>query len=95
MARGSQINKARIKALCTWYFDNPHEFVTEMKSMMHDLNFPIHSIFRKECREYDHYDLYEDLITQNNVYRRSVVVDFVSSLTDREIFQLSETMPIK
>lgn len=95
MARGSQINKARIKALCTWYFNNPREFLTEVESMMRDPNFPIHSVIKEEEGEYDHCNLCKSLVMKDEVYRRSFIVDFVSSLTDREIFQFSETMPIK
>jgi len=95
MARGSQVNKARIKGLCDWYYNNSQDFLTEIKLMMKRPDFPIRIPVCKKCEEYSDYELYEDLIKNDKIYRISVIIDFVSSLTDHEVFRLSETMPIE
>ncbi len=97
MARGSQINKERIKALCNFYYEHPKEFVKEIKTMMLHPNFPMRPSIHEKCINYTDYELYEDFINDDkrkNIYRISCIVDFVSALTDKEISRLSETMPV-
>ena len=94
MSRGNKINKERIKALCDWYFEHPDTFLDELKKMKERPSFPLQiPISERSGGEYTEHAFYEDLIKNDDVYRISAIVDFVSVLTDREVCKLSETMP--
>lgn len=96
MARGSQVNKARIKALCEWYFNYPDDLLLEINTMMEDPKFPIHLqiLDYKKEKVYSEFELYKNLIKKDKVYRIATIIDFVSVLTDQEVYWLSETVPI-
>jgi len=95
VARGSLVNKARIDALCEWYFQNSKEFIEDMENMKKDPQFPIQIPLIKEKGEYlNDNEIYKDLIKGNEVCRVATIADFVGCLTDEEIYKLSETMPI-
>ncbi|MDD3427436.1 MAG: HD domain-containing protein [Caldisericia bacterium] len=105
MARGSQMNKARVISLCDWYFEHPKEFLNDIKNKMNTPTFPIHLKINKASSNpddiilnYSDNELYEYLISDvekpiNRKYKISTIMDFVSVLTDHEISKLSETMP--
>lgn len=95
MARGSQVNKARIRALCDWYYNYPDDLLLEIKQMMSNPKFPIQLKAKdlKKDEKYSEYELYENLIRDDEIYRIANIVDFVSVLTDQEVYRLSETMP--
>jgi len=95
VARGSTINRARIKTLCDWYFENPDMFIKEFENFRKDPKFPIQLPLSEELdKEIFDDKLYKDLIIKDEVYRIALIIDFVSVLTDEEICRLSETTPI-
>lgn len=97
MARGSQVNKERIKALCNWYFDNPNDFLSEIANKMKETTFPLNlkikKLTKKESFNYSNDELYENLFKKDDIYKITIIVDFISVLTDHEVYRMSETMP--
>lgn len=94
LSRGSEVNKSRIKALCEWYFENPENFLKEFLYMQKKHGFPIQiPVIEGHDREHTEYAICKDLLLNDNIYKISVIVDFVSALTDIEVCRLSETMP--
>ena len=99
MARGSQLNKSRVKALCDWYYNNSNDFLNEVINKIENPTFPIHLTIKKELNikeinsKYSSNELYKNLIMSNKYYRIATIMDFVSVLTDHEVYKLSETMP--
>jgi dGTPase len=99
MARGSQLNKSRVKALCDWYYKNSNDFLNEVINKIENPTFPIHLTIKKELNikeinsKYSSNELYKNLIKSNKYYRIATIMDFVSVLTDHEVYKLSETMP--
>lgn len=99
MARGSQLNKSRVKVLCDWYYKNTNDFLNEVISKIENPTFPIHLTIKKELNikeinsKYSSNELYKNLIKSNKYYKIATIMDFVSVLTDHEVYKLSETMP--
>jgi predicted deoxyguanosinetriphosphate triphosphohydrolase len=94
LSRGCNVNKSRVKALCEWYFNNSDSFLKEFSWMQQRRDFPIQiPVIERLDTNYTEYAIYKDLLSSDLVYRISVIVDFVSALTDVEVCMLSETMP--
>lgn len=94
LSRGSEVNKSRIKALCEWYFKNPENFLKEFLFMREKDGFPIQiPVIDGHDIDYTEYGICKDLLLKDIIYKISVIVDFVSALTDIEVCKLSETMP--
>ena len=94
LSRGSEVNKSRINALCEWYFKNPKNFLKEFLHMQKKDGFPIQiPVIEGHDIEYTEYAICKDLLLNDDIYKMSVIVDFVSALTDIEVCRLSETMP--
>lgn len=79
--RGDHINKERIKALCSFYYDKPTDFLADVSVLNLDPEFPFKSKwYEREC-------------VGDPTVRAIAIADFVSILTDAEVSALSETVP--
>lgn len=96
VARGSIINSERIKALCSYYFDNLEDFKIDFINLSKKSNFPIKIEFLNEKSYiFNDFDIINQLMIDDPIYKAICIIDFVSCLTDIEIHDLSETFPIK
>jgi len=81
LSRGDKVSESRIYALCDWYDKNPNHLILDIKNKMKEPEFP----YVLSQNEFDR-------ILLNNIYKYSIITDFISMLTDQEVRRLSEPL---